>query len=305
MTVEPDYAALGETASNLADEILRYGEALTGSEVYWNNGNGEIPAYLVTPIYLDANSDFPTPPEKQLISITTAGQDKTYYRGETLPSNKLTVTAYYDDGSESEVTSYCVYGPDTLAAGTVKVIVTYTERGVTATASATLTVEERTLVSIKVTRTPYKSHYVEGDYFDPDGMVIAAVYDKGGEAVVTGYEYEPRSTLFKANDKITITYEEGGLAKQTTQSITVYAKLVGIEIVTPAKKKAYVKGERFDRSGMKVIASYSDGTSKELWTGSLTIESGLIKFENGANRTQVRLAYRENGVDGTGDGYRL
>ena len=76
---------------------------------------------------------------KSLESITLSGQKTTFNVGDTFTFNG-TVTASYSDGSSKTVTPTSVSTPDMTTAGTQEVTVTYTEGGVTKTASYTITV---------------------------------------------------------------------------------------------------------------------------------------------------------------------
>lgn len=71
-----------------------------------------------------------------LDSITLQGPDKTEYTvGEGMNLDGLKVTAQYSDGTSREVAGYEVSGFDSTKPGTVTVTVSYTEGGITKTAS--------------------------------------------------------------------------------------------------------------------------------------------------------------------------
>ena len=65
-------------------------------------------------------------------------------------------------------------------------------------------------------------------------------------------------------------------------------KLESIEITKAPTKTTYKVGEKFDKTGMTVIAKYSDGTSKEIT--NYTVENGE-KLEKG--QTSVKITYKE------------
>ena len=83
------------------------------------------------------------------ISITTAPTKTTYYKGESLDLSGMVVTATFNSGATEEVTSLCTSNPASGSAlssyGTVTVTVTYTENGVTKTASFTVSVSLKTV----------------------------------------------------------------------------------------------------------------------------------------------------------------
>lgn len=79
--------------------------------------------------------------KKTLSSIELGGSYKTYFDvGETFTYTGLTVTAYYADGSSKTVTPTSVSNPTMSTAGTKTVTVSYTEDGVTQSATYTITV---------------------------------------------------------------------------------------------------------------------------------------------------------------------
>lgn len=90
-----------------------------------------------------------------------------------------------------------------------------------------------------MTKQPAKTAYKAGDFFDPTGMEITAVYSSGRTEVVTDYTYAPNRELTTTDSAMTITYggktvalpitvssgsQGGGSQKQT---ITVTFTLMG------------------------------------------------------------------------------
>lgn len=78
------------------------------------------------------------------IAVTAPATKSSYTVGETLDLTGLVVTAAYPSGAEADVTSRCVFTPAEGAtldtAGTVTVNVSFTEDGVAAVTSFTVTV---------------------------------------------------------------------------------------------------------------------------------------------------------------------
>lgn len=92
---------------------------------------------------------------------------------------------------------------------------------------------EKTLVSIAITNPPNKKDYVEGQTFDPAGMVVTATYSDGTRATVTGFTYAPDGALAVNDTSITISYTENGVTRTTTQTISIQKKppvLASLEI---------------------------------------------------------------------------
>lgn len=82
------------------------------------------------------------------------------------------------------------------------------------------------------------------------------------------------------------------IEKQQTPPTT--KTLSSIEITKAPTKTTYYAGEKFDKTGMKVIAKYSDGTSKEV-TNYTYAPNGALKTSD----AKVTVSYTENGVTKT------
>ena len=210
----------------------------------------------------------------ELTGITVAGPTMTTYTvGESLDLTGLVVTATYDDGSSKEVTGYVTSPADGTVLDTIgsqTVTVSYTEGGITMTATFTVTVEEEsqaTLEGIEVTTLP-KVQYFVGDEFDPSGMVVTASYSDGKTRNVTGYTIDPEdgSILNTAGSQtVTVSYSEGDVTKTTTFIVTVEAVVVtGIEIVPV--EDVYVIGDAFDAT-VAVYQVYNNGDKVLLESG--------------------------------------
>ena len=82
--------------------------------------------------------------------------------------------------------------------------------------------------------------------------------------------------------------------KETTQKITVNKKpviLTEIYIEQSPDKTIYQEGENFDKTGMKIIAKYSDGSSHEI-TNYEIIDGDNLQ----AGTTSITIRYTENGI---------
>ena len=155
------------------------------------------------------------------IAVTTQPTKTTYYIGEAFDPAGMVVTATFADDTTANVTEDCEFSPQTMAAGTQSVTVTYQRAGVQKTASVAVAV--RVLDHIDVTTEPSKKAYKYGETFNPAGMVVTAYYTDDQSRAVTGYTYSPTGTLDMDDTTITISYTEGGVTKTDTQTITVTA----------------------------------------------------------------------------------
>ena len=226
------------------------------------------------------------------IAVTTQPTKTTYYIGEAFDPAGMVVTATFADDTTANVTEDCEFSPQTMAAGTQSVTVTYQRAGVQKTASVAVAV--RVLDHIDVTTEPSKKAYKYGETFNPAGMVVTAYYTDDQSRAVTGYAYSPTGALDMDDTTITISYTEGSVTKQTTQAITVAKVLDSIEITTPPNKTAYFSGETFNPAGMVVTAHYTDGSSQAV-SGYTYSPTGALVTGN----TTITVSYSEGGVTKT------
>ena len=70
--------------------------------------------------------------------------------------------------------------------------------------------------------------------------------------------------------------------------------LSGIKVTKEPNKVSYTEGESFNKSGMVITASYSDGTSKEVTNYSYEPKGALSK-----STTKIIISYTESGVTKT------
>lgn len=149
------------------------------------------------------------------------------------------------------------------------------------------------LKNIEITTPPTKTSYFEGEDFDPTGMIVKANYNsKTNPSIIldnTSYSIENGTNLKAGQTSVTISYEN----KTINQPITVQKNnVVELQITTPPTKTEYKEGEHFDKTGMVVEATYTDGTTKIITD---------YKIENGnnlkANQTQVTISYGEKTIE--------
>ena len=84
-------------------------------------------------------------------SLTVSGLETEWYKGDTISYIGVTVTATYLDGTTKDVTNSVVFSPTsgtTLStSGNASVTVSYTENGITATSTTTITVKDLKIVT--------------------------------------------------------------------------------------------------------------------------------------------------------------
>jgi transcriptional regulator len=187
------------------------------------------------------------------INITKEPNKVKYLEGTVFEKEGMEVEAVYDNGTTEKAIDYTV-PTDKLVLGQTDVTVTYQEK----TALQLIEVIKKSLTGIQIVKSPDKTDYIEGNTFDPTGMVVKAIYDNGDEEEVTDYT-TPTDGLTAGQTSATISYN----GVTADQPITVSNKtLVGIQIVTPPDKTTYVEGTDFDPTGMQIEATYDNGFSE-------------------------------------------
>ncbi|MGN0699674.1 MAG: bacterial Ig-like domain-containing protein, partial [Oscillospiraceae bacterium] len=154
-----------------------------------------------------------------------------YIAGEKFDPTGLVITLTYNNGKTEDV-AYSdstkdgfTFAPKTLAVGDKNVTITY---GGKSTKQA-ITVADKQLSSIAVKTAPRKTNYIDGEKFDPTGLVITLTYNNGKtedvaycDSTKDGFTFAPE-TLAVGDKEVTITY--GG--KSTKQAVKVSAKSSG------------------------------------------------------------------------------
>jgi len=211
------------------------------------------------------------------IAVTTAPDKTTYEAGENFDPTGMVVTAHYVDADDSEHTKDVViansdltFDPATnLEAGTTSVTISY--GGKETTQEITVTAPKVwDLQSIAVTTAPGKTTYTEGDFFDPDGLVVTATFEERGNTSNTKEEvvenddldFDPAldEALETTDASVTISYTVSGITKTATQEITV----------NPASATVYyekVTSAPSNWAGDYLIVYEASSTSGEVLTG--------------------------------------
>lgn len=149
------------------------------------------------------------------IEITKEPNLTDYVEGERFNTEGMLVNVVYSDGSRKEITDYTVEPDRTLKVEDTAVIITW--NGMTAQVMISVRSESGmapTITGLEVTKAPKRIEYKGGEQFDPEGMVVSAVYSDGRRQVVTDYTYKPDGKLTTEDTEITI-FWEGMMVKQS------------------------------------------------------------------------------------------
>jgi hypothetical protein len=200
----------------------------------------------------------------QSIAVTSPPTKTMYAVGDELDLDGLVVTGTYADGTSKQepvsLSAISGYNANTVGQQTV----TVTVGGKTATFTVTVTGGDATLQSIAVTSLPTKGVYGVGESLNLSGLVVTGTYAGG----ITKTETVSLSNIsgYNANTvgQQTITVTVGGKTATFTVTITGGdATLQSIAVTSLPTKGVYVVGESLNLSGLVVIGTYADGTSKQ------------------------------------------
>lgn len=231
----------------------------------------------------------------RFIAITTPPDQTDYYEDDVFNPQGMVVTAYYSDGTSKVVSNYTYSPTSALTKNDTTITVEYTDTGVTANAYVDIVVGDApNLTSIAITTPPTKTVYKIGEYFNTTGMVVTAYFDNDTSKPVSGYTYSPTSALTQDSTTITVSYTRRGITKTATQAITM-KYLTKIEVTTPPTYTAYYEDNNFNKAGMVVKATYSNGESRNLGEAEYTVSPTTLKCGD----TQVTISYTETGITKT------
>ncbi len=226
------------------------------------------------------------------IRIKTAPTKVEYKAGEAFDATGMVVEANYSDNTSKTITSYTCSPNGALALTDKSVVISYTEEGVTKTATQAISViPAGELSAIEITTAPTKVDYVVGETFDKTGMIVTAKYTDETSVVITDFSWDPTGALTLEDTEVTISYIEGDVTKTATQAITVRKESpVSLSVVLgETTKMEYNLGDTFDPTGITVNVAYDNGTTKDVALGDCKVEPTVL----GVNDTVVKVSYTE------------
>lgn len=191
---------------------------------------------------------------------------------------QITLTADEDNSFASPVTA--TDGYTVQSADETKVILTKTFPAT----------QDKAVQRIEITTPPAKTEYVEGEIFDPAGMVVTATYDDGSKAEVTNYTV-PSTPLTAEITQITVTY---GDKTATISGIKVLQKptaddfqiALSTEATYTGKPQAATIQANATVAGMGAVTiKYNGSEMAPTNAGTYTVTFDVAKGENYAAAT--------------------
>lgn len=145
------------------------------------------------------------------IEVTTPPQKTEYFEKEIFDPSGMVISGIYNDGEKVVIDDYVVSPNGALAVTDKTITIDYHGKATT----QAINVVAIKVESIAITKAPIKAQYVEGQKFDPMGMIITATFNNKSTAVipeasegVIGYTFSPDGLLTKEDKVITITFDE-------------------------------------------------------------------------------------------------
>ena len=152
-------------------------------------------------------------------------------------------------------------------------------------------------VSLILDKKPTKISYELNEEFDPDGAVLRLKYEDGTIKPLTTDEVEAVGfdTTTPGTHKVHFSYTENGVTLNTWEFTHLVDRQVN-NIYIPKKpdKTTYVMGEPFDKTGMQIIATYTDGSKADVTKAVRT--SGYESTSSGLKKMTVSYTYKDKTV---------
>ena len=227
------------------------------------------------------------------LSVSSNPVKTAYVKGEAIDYTGLMVTASYSDSSTADVTSSCSISPRAGKAfdpdNDSQADITYSENGITETASIMLT--EIYMTGLQVTSNPRKTSYKQNERISYAGLVVSANYSDGSSRNVTSKcSITPQNN--KKFDAETDTYVEITYSQASCTFSLTPITLTSLAVATNPDTIMYSSGEAISYSGIVVTASYSDNSDDDV-TDKCVFSPSSGKAFNPNTDTTVAITYTE------------
>ena len=203
------------------------------------------------------------------ISVTTQPSKTTYSSGESIDYSGAIIMAEYSDGTTKVITGSCTFNPvegksfDSATDRTV--VVSYSEDGITKTATISLSIAGiKTLTGLAVTTQPTKTSYKRGEAVDYTGLVVTASYNDNSTSNVTDScvfsAPSGKNFLASTDSRVIIGYAENQDAVATVLNLQPILP-TEISVTALPTKNYYFANETRDYTDCEITATYPDSTT--------------------------------------------
>lgn len=214
------------------------------------------------------------------IKVDTLPEKTDYFVEDEVDLTEIKLIAEYDNGTWKYVTEGFGFSPETLnTEGNQKITITYEGK------------ETEFEVNVKKEDPIVNIQYEKNSIFEGEKLpeITLAEGDTEGSVNWDNYILEIGTKNYKWTfiPKNTNRYNN----KTGEVQITVIEKKIEeVKIQTAPQKVEYKEGENFDATGMKVVAIYNDGSTKEV-TNYIVVDGNNLNEE----KTNVTISYTEKG----------
>ena len=248
--------------------------------------------YAESGISKSAQFDVTVHNDLQSLSIDTLPTQRVFVVGSAFDASGIAVSAHYENGTVTDVTSSVeISGYDMNTLGEQTVQVSFTDEGVTKTATYTITVNAVSLDRLVLISAPNATQYIY-EPLNTTGLYVMAIYtDSSRENVaskctLTGYD----STVSGAQT-VTATYTFGGTTLSVSFTVNVNTRTAThMEITSPAAKTQYLLGEVLNTTGLALRLYFDNDTYKTLSAQDMTI-TGFDSTAQGQKTVVLHYTY--------------
>lgn len=225
------------------------------------------------------------------IKIVQEPQKTTYYEDDFIDYTGLIVKSIYNNGKEEILNGYekSILETDYLRVEQKKVTITYNNLET----YFNINVVALDISRLEIVSEPSETIYYYGDKINLDGLIVKAICENTDDRIITNYGTSVNNhdvLCIHGSNIITITYKN----KTIEFSIEVLKKLTGISIVSHPNKVNYYLGENFNSAGLVVNALYSDESTEEITTYTLSPYNGSVLNNLGTKNIEITYGnYKE------------
>ncbi len=196
------------------------------------------------------------------LSVGTLPTRTTYTVGDALDTAGMSLSVQYTDGTTETLQDGWTTSCDLTTAGTKTVTVSY---GGNST-SFSVTVQDAPVTAIQVVTQPKKLTYLLGEAIDLTGLELSVSRGSSSTAVAWTDAGITFSGSLDTVGECVITLTYGGCSDTIRVSVNAPA-IVSLAVQTLPDKRSYNPEDVLDTTGLTLLVTYEDGTTKPITEG--------------------------------------